>query len=115
MLEGLFQPLHLIVILAIALIIFGPGKLPELGSALGKTVREFRDAMAKMSEIPPQPEPPKAVSIEHREMVRCTNCGSENPPGHSFCGSCGRAVVASVGGTETSATLHSPHDAVSGS
>ncbi len=36
MFEGLFQPMHLLLILVIALIIFGPGKLPELGSALGK-------------------------------------------------------------------------------
>jgi sec-independent protein translocase protein TatA len=46
MFEGLFQPLHLIVILAIALIIFGPGKLPELGKGLGKSIREFKKAMA---------------------------------------------------------------------
>jgi sec-independent protein translocase protein TatA len=30
--EGLFQPMHLIIILVIVLIIFGPGKLPELGA-----------------------------------------------------------------------------------
>jgi sec-independent protein translocase protein TatA len=46
MFEGLFQPLHLIVILAIALIIFGPGKLPEIGAGLGKSIREFKKAMA---------------------------------------------------------------------
>ena len=39
---GLFQPGHLIVVLIIALIIFGPGKLPELGSALGQGIREFK-------------------------------------------------------------------------
>jgi len=46
MFEGLFQPLHLIVILAIALIIFGPGKLPELGKGLGNSIREFKKAMS---------------------------------------------------------------------
>ncbi len=46
MFEGLFQPMHLIVILAIALVIFGPGKLPELGSSLGKSIREFKKAMS---------------------------------------------------------------------
>jgi sec-independent protein translocase protein TatA len=35
---------ELIVILVIALIVFGPGKLPEIGSALGKGVRDFRKA-----------------------------------------------------------------------
>lgn len=46
MFEGLFQPLHLIIILAIALIIFGPGKLPELGKGVGKGIREFKKAMS---------------------------------------------------------------------
>jgi sec-independent protein translocase protein TatA len=47
MFEGLFQPLHLIVILAIAMIIFGPGKLPEIGAGLGKSIREFKKALAE--------------------------------------------------------------------
>lgn len=47
MFEGLFQPMHLLVILVIALIVFGPGKLPELGAGLGKGIREFRKAIAE--------------------------------------------------------------------
>jgi sec-independent protein translocase protein TatA len=43
--EGLFQPTHLLFILLIVLIIFGPGKLPELGKGLGKGIREFKDAI----------------------------------------------------------------------
>jgi sec-independent protein translocase protein TatA len=39
-----FHPLWLIVILVIVLIIFGPGRLPELGNAVGKAMREFRKA-----------------------------------------------------------------------
>ena len=46
MFEGLFQPMHMIIILAIALVIFGPGKLPELGKGLGKAMREFKQAMS---------------------------------------------------------------------
>ena len=45
MLEGLFQPTHLILILAIALLVFGPKKLPELGQGLGKGIRGFKDAL----------------------------------------------------------------------
>lgn len=45
MLEGLFQPSHIFFILVIVLILFGPGKLPELGKGLGKGIREFKDAM----------------------------------------------------------------------
>ena len=43
--EGLLQPTHLFFILLIVLIIFGPGKLPDLGRGLGKGIREFKDAM----------------------------------------------------------------------
>jgi len=50
MFEGLFQPMHLIIILVIALIIFGPGKLPELGKGLGKSIREFKKAMSDAKE-----------------------------------------------------------------
>ena len=43
--EGLLQPVHLLFILLIVLILFGPGKLPELGKGLGKGIREFKDAL----------------------------------------------------------------------
>ena len=43
MLEGI-TPLHLILVLVIAMVVIGPGKLPEVGSAIGKTIREFRKA-----------------------------------------------------------------------
>jgi sec-independent protein translocase protein TatA len=43
--EGLLQPTHLFFILLIVLILFGPGKLPELGKGLGKGIKEFKDAM----------------------------------------------------------------------
>jgi sec-independent protein translocase protein TatA len=46
MFEGLFAPAHLLIILVIALIIFGPGKLPQLGSGLGKSIREFKRALS---------------------------------------------------------------------
>lgn len=45
MFEGLFQPMHLLVILGIALLVFGPRKLPELGKGLGDGIRGFRSAM----------------------------------------------------------------------
>ena len=48
--QGLFQPMHLIIILIIALIIFGPGKLPELGSSIGKAIKGFKKAMAEPEE-----------------------------------------------------------------
>lgn len=42
MFSGAFQPLHLLLILIVVLIIFGPGKLPDVGKAVGKTIREFK-------------------------------------------------------------------------
>ena len=45
MFEGLFQPTHLIVIFFIALLVFGPKKLPELGKGLGEGIRALKDGM----------------------------------------------------------------------
>lgn len=46
MVEGLFRPMHLLVILAIVLVIFGPSKLPQLGEGLGKSIRGFKKALS---------------------------------------------------------------------
>jgi sec-independent protein translocase protein TatA len=46
MLEGLFQPTHLLIIFGIALLVLGPKKLPELGKGLGESIRGFKSAMA---------------------------------------------------------------------
>ena len=45
MFEGLFQPMHLLVLLGIALLVFGPKKLPELGRGLGDGIRIFKSAV----------------------------------------------------------------------
>ena len=45
MLEGLFQPMHLLIIFAIALLAFGPKKLPELGKGIGDGIRGFKSAI----------------------------------------------------------------------
>jgi sec-independent protein translocase protein TatA len=50
--RGLLQPMHLLVILVIVLIIFGPGKLPELGNSIGKAIRGFKKAMEEREHIP---------------------------------------------------------------
>jgi sec-independent protein translocase protein TatA len=46
MFEGLFQPMHMLVLFGIALLVFGPKKLPELGKGLGESIRGFKLAMA---------------------------------------------------------------------
>jgi len=62
---GLFQPWHLIVILVIVLIVFGPGKLPDLGQSLGRGIREFKSSVKGDDDEAPKKvdaaaEPPKA-------------------------------------------------------
>ncbi|MSQ24300.1 MAG: hypothetical protein EXR58_07105 [Chloroflexi bacterium] len=47
--EGLFQPAHLILIMLIALILFGAGKLSTVGGALGKSVRDFRQGVGTLT------------------------------------------------------------------
>jgi len=50
MLEGLSQPTHLVVIFGIALLVFGPKKLPELGKGIGEGIRGFKSAMKEHVE-----------------------------------------------------------------
>jgi TatA/E family protein of Tat protein translocase len=53
-------PLELIIILAIALLVVGPGRLPEMGNAIGRTIREFRNASSDMvdaTKVETEPKP----------------------------------------------------------
>jgi sec-independent protein translocase protein TatA len=50
MLEGIFQPMHLLVIFGIALLVFGPKKLPELGKGIGEGIRGLKSAMRDHEE-----------------------------------------------------------------
>ena len=66
-----FHPLWLVVALVIVLIIFGPGRLPELGSAAGKAMREFRKAtndltheVTTATQAKPQTETPPAATSQ---------------------------------------------------
>jgi sec-independent protein translocase protein TatA len=52
MIEGLFQPMHLLLIIGLALLIFGPKKLPELGKGLGDGIRGFKAAMSGDEDLP---------------------------------------------------------------
>jgi sec-independent protein translocase protein TatA len=52
MFEGLLQPMHLLVIFGIALLVFGPKKLPELGKGIGEGVRSFKSAIKPEEDQP---------------------------------------------------------------
>jgi sec-independent protein translocase protein TatA len=55
MFEGLFQPMHLLVIFAIALLVFGPRRLPELGKGLGEAIRGFKSSLDSREMAAPTP------------------------------------------------------------
>jgi sec-independent protein translocase protein TatA len=50
MFEGLFQPMHLLIILVVGLFLFGPKKLPELGKGLGEGIRGFKKALNDVTD-----------------------------------------------------------------
>jgi sec-independent protein translocase protein TatA len=56
MFEGLFQPMHLLIIFAIALLVFGPKKLPELGKGLGEGIRALKNGMKDDKDSATKPE-----------------------------------------------------------
>jgi len=55
MFEGLLQPMHLLLIFFIALVVFGPKKLPELGKGLGEAIRGFKKALDEETSVPVSP------------------------------------------------------------
>jgi sec-independent protein translocase protein TatA len=65
MFEGAFQPAHLLLILLIALVLFGPQKLPELGRGLGQAIRGFKSTMRE-TEPTSRPTGSAKALPEHR-------------------------------------------------
>jgi sec-independent protein translocase protein TatA len=107
---GALQPAHLIVILVIVLLIFGPGKLPELGRAMGDGLRELKkatggddhkDAAAATTAatittvVPAGPPSPVVMPMNVAPTVAsraCASCRGAVPVGDKFCGNCGATV-----------------------
>jgi sec-independent protein translocase protein TatA len=59
--EGIFQPLHILLIIGIALLLFGPSKFADLGKGLGEGIRNFKTSMKDPEEKPKEtPKPPAA-------------------------------------------------------
>ncbi len=64
---GIENPVHLLFIAVVALVVLGPRRLPELAKALGKGVREFREALDVGSQSPAgehEPEPAAPALVE---------------------------------------------------
>lgn len=78
----------LIIILAIALLLFGPRRLPELGDSIGKAIRSFKkahedpDAAATRAEIPPR-------ATTAPQTAACPQCHKEVGRDFAFCPHCG--------------------------
>jgi sec-independent protein translocase protein TatA len=68
MFRGLFQPMHLLIILVIVLIIFGPGRLPEIGKGLGESIRGFKKAISGDENDDVQETPKEITSPKTAEM-----------------------------------------------
>jgi sec-independent protein translocase protein TatA len=103
---GALQPGHLIVILVIVLLIFGPGKLPELGKAMGDGLRELKkatggedkDAAAAASTTATTTTAPPTSSVTPISAAptmaarTCPSCRGSVPVGDKFCGNCGASM-----------------------
>jgi sec-independent protein translocase protein TatA len=85
---GLGMP-ELVIILIIAVLIFGASRLPELGSSLGKAIKGFKEASEKR-------EPDDAESADRAETASpktCPQCGREIAAEAAFCSGCGKKLA----------------------
>ncbi len=98
------QPLHLVVIVIVALIIFGPSRLPEIGRGLGKALNEFRQGTKEMTEgfrdevtkandeTAPEPRAqPPVGTVPAAQSAMATSSGAPQPAAGNFCPQCGTA------------------------
>jgi sec-independent protein translocase protein TatA len=85
---GALQPGHLILVLALVLIIFGPGKLPQLGKSLGDGIREFRRGTEDRST-----EASTEASTAAPAAPVCRQCGASVEADAKFCAACGASQV----------------------
>jgi sec-independent protein translocase protein TatA len=101
-----FGPWELIVILLIVAVIFGAGRLSEVGGAVGKSIREFRKATTDdASGHTPTAAPPIAADAPTAPLGgsgvvanmavenKCPSCATVNPTGQAFCGQCGTRLT----------------------
>jgi sec-independent protein translocase protein TatA len=97
------NPVHLVLLLVVILIVFGAGKLPGVGAALGQSIKEFKKASNEPDDHA------KAAAAAAAESDSCQNCHVSVPVGAQFCPSCGTAarpqVAAATAAASTEATV----------
>lgn len=91
-------PWELVIILLIVVVIFGAGRLAEIGGAVGKSVREFRSATheeEKPTTVAAQTTTPVATTSASTAAVenKCPSCATVNPASQVFCGQCGARLT----------------------
>ena len=92
-------PWELVIILAIVVIIFGAGRLSEIGGAFGKSIKEFRNATRdEPPAAPPSAAPVATTTTTPTEVAqtKCSSCGTMNPADRTFCGQCGTRLSVAV-------------------
>jgi sec-independent protein translocase protein TatA len=88
---GLLQPGHLLVILVLVLIVVGPGKLPDVGSALGKGLREFKRTTGDFGA---EPAVAPVVAPLVSSSRTCDHCHTPAPLNACYCSGCGHPLTA---------------------
>lgn len=87
---GIGMP-ELIVIMVIALLVFGAGRLPEAGKSLGRTIKEFKGAFEGRTEEAPAPA---GATLPAGRDSLCPGCGKGNTEEAIFCRHCGHRLAA---------------------
>ena len=90
---------ELLVILAIALLLFGPKNLPKLGKSLGATVKSIREGMEegdgdadKGAGVTDVSDTVEEESADSDDAVFCNKCGAKNVAGSEYCNKCGSKI-----------------------
>jgi sec-independent protein translocase protein TatA len=110
------QPIHIVIILVVALLVFGPKKLPEMGRSIGKALNEFRNGTREVTDSlraevngsaeagsmnnaatykTASPTPAQSVAFQASSIASapagnfCIHCGAANMPEARFCNQCG--------------------------
>ncbi len=83
----------LIIILVIALLLFGPRRLPELGDSIGKAIRSFKKAHEDPDAVASKGEIPGSAASSAAATSTCSQCHKEYSGEVTFCPHCGNRIA----------------------